>query len=188
MSSKKQLRLSYLNLLEHYPQQKRDEDSQYIYTHLFASTEWKVAEIVGITVSRFPEIDTRPIIEQAWLEDKQVVVPKCVPNDKTMTYYSLTDYDQLETVYAGLLEPIQSISKSVNKDFINLLVVPGVAYTKKGYRVGYGGGYFDRFLSDYNGHTVSVAFTEQLTENFTIDVFDLPVHRLITEKGIIECG
>ena len=147
----------------------------------------KKVDLVGLTISNFPEVDTKEIISALWTLGKRVAIPRCSPKERTMTYYVFQDFNELEQVYMNLWEPIPTVTTKVSKDEIDLLVVPGIVYSKSGYRIGYGGGYFDRFLVNYKGETVSLAFDRQLTNAVPIENYDLPVSKIITETKIINC-
>jgi 5-formyltetrahydrofolate cyclo-ligase len=67
---------------------------------------------------------------------------------------------------------------------LDLLIVPGLAFSKKGYRIGFGGGYYDRFLSAFDGKTVSLVFGEQFNDQWTPDVFDIPIDKIYTDSLI----
>lgn len=98
----------------------------------------------------------------------------------------MTDWSQInKDGYFGLDEPDVKKTTPVKKDAIDLLIVPGLVFTKKGYRVGFGGGYYDRYLTDFTQPTVSLVHTKQFVEDFPIEPFDIPVQYLVTEKGII---
>ncbi|MFJ7826788.1 5-formyltetrahydrofolate cyclo-ligase [Psychrobacillus sp. NPDC096623] len=145
------------------------------------------ASTIALTISSFPEVNTWGIIKQLWNIGKNVVVPKCKPSDKSMTFYQILNFDQLERVYMHLLEPNPQLTKAFTPQEIDLIVVPGIVYSEKGYRIGYGGGYYDRFLANYNGDTVSLAFKIQVVEDVETDVFDLPVDKIITQNEIFFC-
>lgn len=147
---------------------------------LFVDALWQEANTIGITVSNHPEVDTYQIIRKAWEQGKRVVVPKCHPKEKQMSFHELKQFTQLESVFYGLLEPIEALTPKVDAADIDLLIVPGLAYSSKGYRLGFGGGYYDRFLSTYKGRTVSLAFPIQLKEDIPIQDHDLPVNKIIT--------
>ena len=115
------------------------------------SKKWAEAKTIGITLSMENEVNTYPIIEKAWKEGKRVVVPKCNKETRTMSFRQISNFDQLETVYMNLREPIPALTEEVNADEIDLQIVPGVAYTERGERIGYGGGYYDRYLVHYKG-------------------------------------
>ena len=147
----------------------------------------KKSHTIGMTISNFPEVDTKELIQALWNLGKQVVVPRCNSKERTMQFYLLEDFNDLENVYMNLWEPKVENSIFVPKDEIDLLVVPGIVYSINGYRIGYGGGYFDRYLVNYKGDTVSLAFNCQITESVPTDVFDLPINRIITEDQLINC-
>lgn len=158
-----------------------------IHHALFNHPKWEKADTIGLTVSRGREIPTLPVIERAWAEGKKVLVPKCVPLTKALVFRQLNSLDQLESVYYGLLEPIIEVTEAVPKNLIDLIIVPGVAYDPLGYRIGFGGGYYDRFLADYAGDTLAMALGEQLIERVPEEKHDQPVQTLITPDMIFEC-
>lgn len=159
-----------------------------IAANLFSTDDWKQADTIAVTISRGTEVDTKAIIEKGWEEGKLIVVPKCEPKLKDMTFRVLESFDQLEVVYYGLLEPMENETKAVSSSEINLILVPGLAYNQKGYRIGFGGGYYDRFLSKYDGRTAALAFQEvQLVEELPIEEFDIPVNMIITNEQVILC-
>lgn len=155
---------------------------QNLSNQLINSSIWDCADTIGITMAQGFEWDTRKIIEIAWSQNKTICVPKCSPKDKRLTFYQLDSYDQLEVVYYNLLEPKSEVSVEVEKIAINLLIVPGIVFDKEGYRIGFGGGYYDRFLSDFPNETISLSSTIQLVDHIPSESFDIPVHHLITDK------
>ncbi|MFZ3588148.1 5-formyltetrahydrofolate cyclo-ligase [Bacillus sp. DJP31] len=185
--TKKELRLDMKKRLQSFSENEVTKFSKQIADTLYSTESWKNSHLIGITISRGNEIETREIIERAWQEGKEVAVPKCLPEEKKMVFKRITTFNQLETVYFGLLEPIVSKTKSVDPQKIDLLIVPGVCFTEKGYRIGYGGGYFDRYLEGYQEQTISLLFECQLLPKLPIESFDVPVQIIITEKRIIDC-
>ena len=162
--------------------------SLHITERLLASEEFRNAETIGITISRFPEIDTRQIIESAWEMGKRIAVPKCIHATREMDFRLIQSYKQLETVYLDLLEPIVDETTSVRKNEIDLQIVPGVVFSDEGYRIGFGGGYYDRYMMDYKGYAVSLAFECQTGHPVPVERHDIPVSKLVTEKREILCG
>ncbi|KIQ87959.1 MULTISPECIES: 5-formyltetrahydrofolate cyclo-ligase [Bacillus] len=157
--------------------------SEQIAFSLYAQKEWIEAKTIGITLSMENEVNTYPIIEKAWEEGKKVVVPKCNKGTRTMSFRKISDFDQLETVYMNLREPIPGLTEEVNVDEIDLQIVPGVAYTERGERIGYGGGYYDRYLVHYKGKTLSLAYDFQMVKHIPVEPFDKNIEKIITEKG-----
>ncbi|MFJ8066731.1 5-formyltetrahydrofolate cyclo-ligase [Psychrobacillus sp. NPDC096426] len=161
--------------------------STVIKNRLLIEESVKDASIIGITISSFPEVNTEGIIQHLWELGKTVVVPKCTPKDRSMTFYKIDSYEQLEIVYMQLLEPNPLLTVAVPAVEIDLLIVPGIVYSKTGYRIGYGGGYYDRFLTNYAGQTISLAFDFQVVDEVVRDVFDIPVNKIVTNKEVIPC-
>ncbi|KAB7642743.1 5-formyltetrahydrofolate cyclo-ligase [Bacillus sp. B3-WWTP-C-10-D-3] len=157
--------------------------SEQIAFSLYEQKEWAEAKTIGITLSMENEVNTYPIIEKAWEEGKRVVVPKCNKETRTMSFRQISNFDQLETVYMNLREPIPALTEEANADEIDLQIVPGVAYTERGERIGYGGGYYDRYLVHYKGKTLSLAYSFQMVEHIPVEPFDTNVEKIITEKG-----
>ncbi len=162
-------------LYEHYSYQ--------IAQTLYDDPLWKSSQTIGITISNPPEVDTYQIIRKAWDEGKTVVIPKCLPKEKQMNFRILERFNQLESVYFSLLEPIEASTTRVDPEEIDLLIVPGLAFTMEGYRLGVGGGYYDRFLQNYHGKTVSLAFREQMVNQLPKEPHDIPVEKIITYEG-----
>ncbi|WP_312471735.1 5-formyltetrahydrofolate cyclo-ligase [Neobacillus sp.] len=163
------------------------EDYSYkIATKLFEDKDWIQAQVVGITVSKVPEVDTFQIIRKAWELGKQVAIPKCYPKERKLSFRTLSEFSQLESVYYGLLEPIAELTTEVPSEKMNLLIVPGAAFTREGYRLGFGGGYYDRYLPSYSGQTLSLAFNEQLIPGIPVEEHDISVSKIITNLEVIQ--
>lgn len=180
MKNKQEVRKHVKGLLSNLSETLYEGYSDKIASRLFEDEDWFNAEVIGITVSRQPEVDTYPIIRKAWQQGKKVVVPKCNTKEKALTFRTLKDFSQLETVFYGLCEPIEDLTTQVEANQIDLMIVPGLAYTREGYRLGFGGGYYDRFLKNYTGKTISLAFSEQIISQFPIEEHDIPVSKIIT--------
>ncbi|ATP41061.1 5-formyltetrahydrofolate cyclo-ligase [Solibacillus sp. R5-41] len=145
------------------------------------------ATTIAITIGNRPEVDTTAIIEQLWQLGKQVVVPKCEPVDHTMEFYEIDSFIQTERAFKDILEPIPACTELVKKNEIDVIIVPGVVFGTDGYRIGFGGGYYDRYLPAFQGKLISLAFEEQLMDNIPREPHDIPVHILITDKRRMNC-
>jgi 5-formyltetrahydrofolate cyclo-ligase len=162
------------------------EDYSYkIAKNLYDQEDWIQAKVIGVTISKQPEVDTYQIIRRAWESGKVVVAPKCHPKEKILTFHKITQFSQLESVFYGLLEPVIEKTVEVKPYDIDLLMVPGLAYTREGYRLGFGGGYYDRYLPNFKGKTISLAFHFQVIPQFPIEKHDIPVSKLITNDEVI---
>lgn len=146
------------------------------------------ANTIGITISNKPEVDTIHLIEALWKLGKTVAVPKCNAKTREMSFYAIESFAQLETVYMHLREPIPEISEFVDANEMDIILVPGVVFDTQGYRIGYGGGYYDRYVLHYKkGKLISVLFDEQLYEQVPIETHDYPVDLIITPTKRIDC-
>ncbi|MGM7701987.1 5-formyltetrahydrofolate cyclo-ligase [Pseudalkalibacillus sp. Hm43] len=176
---KKALRKDMQKRLSELTPDVRANETEQIRQQLFATDQWKQAATIGVTVSRGNEIDTYPIIEKAWSEGKTVAVPKCHAKDYSMDFRKLESFDQLEVVYFGLREPIVEKTTQIEPNEMGLLIVPGLLFDKSGYRVGFGGGFYDRYLDRFTGTTVSLLHSVQLHDEIPRESFDQPVDFLI---------
>ena len=186
MNNKDSIRKEMIETLSRLSERLYEDNSDQIASRLYEDNDWKQAQVIGITISKKPEVDTYQIIQRAWEIGKQVVVPKCDPKEKKMSFRIITDFSQLETVYYGLFEPIEAVTMEVSSDGIDLIIVPGLAYTREGYRLGFGGGYYDRYLLNYSGKTLSLAFADQLVPKFPVENHDIPVSKIITNDEVIK--
>lgn len=117
------------------------------------------------------EVRTRPILEQALQDGKRIALPKCYGDE--MRFILVKDLTQITKRSFGLPEPIADAP--IADDETALVLVPGLAFDKQGYRVGYGGGYYDRFLSREPQHpTVALCFDFQMVEQLPIEPYDIP--------------
>lgn len=164
------------------------ERSRKIRSRLIEDPAFKAAKTVGLTISAFPEVDTALLIEYCWEIGKRVAVPKCNPLTKAMDFYLIDHFGQLETVYMKLKEPKVEETIYVSPEDIDLMIVPGVVYSPEGYRIGFGGGYYDRYLAGYRGQTRALAFDQQIAKSVPIEVHDVPVAGIYTESKTIETG
>ncbi|GER65557.1 hypothetical protein BpJC7_17350 [Weizmannia acidilactici] len=183
---KTELRKSMIAYLKSLDAREKQNIEEKLHARLFSSNLWNHAKTIGITVSQGFEWDTKPIIETGWGQGKTVCVPKCVPEEKKLLFYRLDLFGQLEKSFFNLLEPKTNETEQVDKQKIDLLVVPGLVFNTKGYRIGFGGGYYDRFLADFPNDTVSLVYSEQIREDLPLQSYDIAVKHIVTENGILK--
>lgn len=122
------------------------------------------------------EVRTVPMLEQALADGKRVAVPKCYADEMRFIY--LTDLTQVEKGYAGIPEPIADAP--VAQDETALVLMPGLAFDRQGHRIGYGGGFYDKFLEKEPNHpTVALCYDFQVLEYLETEDFDIPVGTVI---------
>lgn len=184
---KKQLRQQMKQLILHMPTEERKKKENVIHDILFQQHCWQKAHVIGITMSRQIEVDTIAIIERAWQEGKGVAIPRCDVATRQMTFREIRSFQQTERSFFDLYEPIVEETKEVQKHEMELLFVPGLAFDRHGYRLGYGGGYYDRYLGDFPNDTISLAYDCQIVSMLPTEQHDIPVQMIITNEGIIVC-
>lgn len=160
---------------------RKYRDEVLLLRQLFKCEDWKNASSVGITLSMAHEINTFDIIKYALIEGKSVYVPHCDYSSKRMDFVKFQSPDELIEDAKGILA-VQEPHEINNH--LDLLIVPGVAFDERGYRIGYGGGFYDRFLACFTGKAVSLALEGQITA-LEPEPFDEPVHLVITEERLL---
>ncbi len=149
---------------------------------LFLSPEWARADLVGLTISFGTEWDTRGIIARAWEEGKKVASPVTISKTRQLDFRVFSSFDELVAGYAGILEPNHDSCPLVAPQDIDLLIVPGLAFDEEGYRMGFGGGYYDRFLEHFHQDEIALAAEFQIVPRVPCDSHDAQVKCILTEK------
>ncbi|WP_080874611.1 5-formyltetrahydrofolate cyclo-ligase [Oceanobacillus timonensis] len=182
MSEKKKMRHNMLEYLSSFSEHERKKIEEKLRQRLFSSSLFQQAKTIGITISTDTEWNTFHIIEKALEEGKTIASPKCKVETKEMQYYTWSKADQIQNGYAGIKEPIPDKTIPISFQDIDLLIVPGIIFDKEGYRIGYGGGYYDRMLMEYQGITISLCSEKQIVEKIPREIHDLPVAQIFTEE------
>ena len=144
--------------------------------------EYKNADTVFIYISYRDEIETHNLIKEA-LKTKRVLVPLCLNTDGDMIAVEIKSFDELKEGAFGILEPQSKIQFEGEIDFA---LVPGVAFSFDGYRIGYGKGYYDRFLKDKNIFKTGVCHDELLFDTVPREEFDVRLNMIITPEREIK--
>ena len=136
------------------------------------------------------EIHTTLLIEDFLERNLQVFIPVTKPKEKQIIISELLDLEKdLEVGHFGVLEPKAYAFRPKDPKILDLVIVPGLAFTKSGYRIGFGGGYYDRFLPTlkHKPATIALAMDFQIVDSLPINDYDIPVDMIVTESQIIEC-
>lgn len=150
-----------------------------------ALPEYEAADLVLSYVSFADEIDTHRIIEDALAAGKRVAVPKCLPGRK-MEFFEIGSLEELVPGTLGILEPVPDEERLVKPAMCkgSVCLVPGLVYDGEGYRIGYGAGYYDRFLAFYMGEKLGLARSMQVSSNpLPRGAHDIHVDTLVTDMG-----
>lgn len=156
-----------------------EANSRIIAEKIIQTSQFQEASQIYAYIDYNHEVSTRGIIEAAWKTGKQVAVPKVVGKD--LIFYELRSFDQLEEGYYGILEPASGEIVDWEKP---LMIMPGVAFDSARHRVGYGGGFYDRFLEVHKIPTIAIAFDFQIMNEVPVEPTDILPDVVITEQKI----
>ena len=166
-----------------------------IYESLFSLPAWREATVICGYISVRGELDTAPILRRAASEGKTVALPVTITDasEGRMIFRALPDgnFDRLTPARFGIPEPDEGCPAVSPADLSGaLILVPALAFDREGYRLGYGGGYYDRFLlglleENVPVTTVGLAFSACVTESLPRNSYDIPVQIILDERRII---
>ena len=156
-----------------------------IYNNLITSDLYIKAKNIFIYLSFGSEIQTNNIITKALRDEKEVYIPKVYKKNKLMKAVRLKSFNDLKENSMGILEPIDD-SNYIDKREIDLILVPGVVFDLNGNRIGYGGGYYDRYLQDIKEirNKVVLAYDLQIVDSINPDIHDIAFDYIITNTRL----
>ena len=161
--------------------ENRDSASALIEEAFLSSDIYKTSDTVLLYYAVGSEISTIRIFQNAISDGKRVAFPFCTEKDGVMEFYLVDGEEDLENGKYNIKAPRKDCDKlTAFSDAV--CVVPGLSFDKKGYRLGYGKGYYDRFLSEFSGISVGLCYEALLSESLPFDCFDKRVDYLITDK------
>lgn len=161
-------------------QEDIQEKSMCIQNRIYEEIVFQKAEVLYCYVSYNQEVMTKPLIHRALEVGKRVAVPKVVGQE--MEFFYLNSLDELAPGYQGIEEPT---CESIAREEEALMILPGLAFDQTGNRVGYGGGFYDRYLEkhkDTKFTRLAVAFDFQVVDHLEVEMCDQKVDGIITEK------
>ena len=176
---KSELRKQVLQEMKVIPQKQKNTMDRALTDRLLHHPFYQEAKVIATYLSFPHEFQTQELIEQALKDGKKVLIPKTYP--KRRMDFVVYDPQQLVKTAFGLLEQ-QGDLEVVDASQIDLIHVPGLAFTREGYRIGYGGGYYDRYLENFAGHSLSTIYPCQVQE-FNSEDHDIPVQEVLIDEG-----
>ena len=176
---KAELRKQVLQEMKAIPRQQKQFIDQTLTERLLQHPFYQEAKVIASYLSFPHEFQTQELIEQALKDGKKVLIPKTYP--KGRMDFVVYDPQQLVKTSFGLLEPHGDL-EVVDASQIDLIHVPGLAFTTEGYRIGYGGGYYDRYLEQFSGHTLSTIYPCQI-QDFIPENHDISVQEVLIDEG-----
>jgi 5-formyltetrahydrofolate cyclo-ligase len=154
--------------------------------HLTGSDSFARAGVLALYAAFNKEVSLDRVFEEARRRDKETLFPRMGAESGEMSFYPVKDFSEMRKNSFGILEPSEKAGEAALTD-IDLILVPGVAYDRAGWRLGMGGGYYDRALGKMRKDTesIGVAYSIQLAESLPHDDYDRRVSLIVTEKGFI---
>ncbi|HPT82820.1 MAG TPA: 5-formyltetrahydrofolate cyclo-ligase [Limnochordia bacterium] len=144
---------------------------------------WPQAQRVLIYLSIKWEVDTWGIVEDLQQAGKEIYVPVVQKRPRALIPTLFAGRESLIPAAFGILEPAPG-APTLPPQELDLIIVPGLAFTREGYRIGYGGGYYDRLLAEVSAPSVGLVYSSFI-RSFQPDPWDRPVDFLATEKGLL---
>ncbi|MBA4336848.1 5-formyltetrahydrofolate cyclo-ligase [bacterium] len=163
------------------PAQKTKFDDQ-IYKNIIGMTEWKKAKNIFIYISTKEEVSTIKLIEDCFGK-KKIIIPKSHAKFNTLTLHEIKSFDDTSKGKYSILEPLPH-TKIIDPKDVDLAIIPGVVFDKKGHRIGYGKAYYDGLSVHLKCPKIGLAYEVQIVDNIPAQEHDVPVNQIVTEKTI----
>ncbi|MDZ7715377.1 MAG: 5-formyltetrahydrofolate cyclo-ligase [Balneolaceae bacterium] len=183
---KQELRQQLLSRREAFSEKDYQYKSQKIINKLKIQPEFREAEIIHcyVSLNKRNEVNTLPLIKHLLTAKKRVVVPVTNFDDGTLSHTFLNEFSALQENKWGVLEPAKG--KTAEPDEMDLVIVPMAGGDYKKNRIGYGKGFYDRFLNKVSCSTIGLLFDDCLVSEIPVEEFDVPLSKIITEEHVIE--
>lgn len=182
---KNELRKKYLALRSSKDKAELKEASEKIVRKLFSVEELQQAKTIMVYVSFGSEVETTELIEELLKSGKIVCVPLCNSRELSMTARKITGLSDLSCGAYGIKEPGKT-APVISKENIDFVVVPGCVFSKEGQRIGYGKGYYDRFLRGMKAVSCGLAYDFCIVDELPYEETDIPLDMVITQSEIIK--
>lgn len=148
-----------------------------IFNNVITNVDFEKYDVILTYVSTFEEVDTIKLIEYLFEKNIRIAVPKV--EYKTMNFYYIESFKDLKKGYYNILEPT---SNNIVDNYSNALcITPGICFSKNGYRIGYGGGYYDKFFFEHSVYSIGLCYKECLVQKIDFDKYDKKVNQIITD-------
>ena len=181
--SKKLMRAKYKSIRTSISTDEKNKLCRKISQAFLVSNIYKNSDSVFIYVSSEIEVDTHLIISFCFADKKNVYVPRCIEGTSFMKFYEITSFEDLETGAYGILEP-KNHCLPAEISCKGICVVPALAYDLNGYRLGFGKGYYDRFLCGFTGKKIGLCYESCICSSLPHDEYDIVVDMLISDERI----
>lgn len=186
MNDKKSLRAYYKKLRADMTKDDKASLDMSITEKLLQLDDFVNSKTVLVYVSSAIEVGTYEIIRRCFEMNKRVLAPRCVQGTNIMDFYEIKSFDDLEKGAFGIMEPCDKCEKTELFDTDSCCIVPALAYDMRGYRLGFGKGFYDRFLVRFGGKKVGLCYSSCIEDQLPADEYDQMVNCIVTDKEIIE--
>ena len=185
VGDKKEIRRQVLARREELGHNARQEKSQQIVKHLLSLSELLQAQTVMLFMDFRNEVETGQLVDYVLETGQCLILPRCAPQGQLDLYLVQNLAEDIEFGKWAIREPKMDLP-SILPEAIDFVLVPGVAFDKEGNRLGYGGGYYDRFMKKLRPHVprVAVAFDCQIVDSIPTGPYDQKITKLVTEQGV----
>lgn len=190
MLNKAAIRKEVLSKRKEIDSLSRNKKDLLIKQALFSIPEFRTADTIFYFASFGSEVSTLPQIEERLETGKRIILPVVDKKAKGLRLYEIKSLSELSPGVMGILEPSVREGRETDINCADFVVMPGVAFDLNCNRIGYGAGYYDKLLSCLKKQVplVAIAYEEQIVERVPTEPHDIKVHRIITDKRIIESG
>lgn len=165
---------------------KQNYDSL-IFEEIINSEIYKKSKKIFTYISFGSEVDTIKLINYSFSNNKEVYVPKINKQTKDMIALKIHNFNNMSVDKWGIIEPKSVDKTNIGTDF-DLIIMPGIAFDKQGNRIGYGGGYYDKYISKLNNasNLLALAYDFQIIQDIESESHDIKVDFILTNKGFIK--
>ncbi|SFX71000.1 5-formyltetrahydrofolate cyclo-ligase [Thermoactinomyces sp. DSM 45891] len=180
-SNKQTLRAELLEKRRYRSEEDSRQMAQQICERIVHWNGYINSDIIAVYASFRNEVNVDEVIENAWENRKKVVFPKSYPETKNIKFFEVRCSSELRKGAYGIMEPVEELGREVDPRMIQLALVPGVGFDQKGYRLGYGAGYYDRFFAKFP-HIVRLGIwdSENLLETVYPETHDCKMNYVCT--------
>jgi 5-formyltetrahydrofolate cyclo-ligase len=185
-----ELRKKYLEKRTAIPAEVRAARDAKICRNILSSAAYRYADVILMFYPMKAEVDIFPVMEAALATGKRVAFPRCNAEDHTMIFYFVNSMEDFEKGAYGINEPKTTLD-AFDPDSMEtqnvLCLVPAIVYDRRGFRVGYGGGYYDRFFGKTRPASIGVVYEEFILKSVPHGRYDITVDVVVSERGIYAC-
>ena len=182
---KTEIRTAYLEKRAAIPPEERARRDEKICQYILSSASFRYAQTILAYHPKETEVNILPVLREAIAQGKKIALPRC-EEAHIMTYRYISSLEELAPGTYGIYEPSADAPLFSEEAGVgSLCLVPGVVFDVHGLRIGYGGGYYDRFLHSYQGSVLGLVYREFILPSLPHGRYDLALPVIVTEKGIV---